>query len=595
MHAIACNVPFEVSRLEVREQWDRQCKPLSARAAEYAQNWHAPVLLALYKIHGCRPTAASAFKLSDADATDAEVDPVAAGVASNMERLGHILNVIEVLYSDARAPDIIAFLLNQAALPICRHMSPAALVANVAFREMRECVYTRQWIFAACWLVAGMYDSPRHFFFPERAPLRLRQDYPGALSWLRDMRQRSSSWYLVRNLFVGASSTKDFCGVGIKLGDNARKYTDGVHKPTLLHHALEVCRGRAHNSPMGTYGKLATFHGTTFEDMAREIYANLTGAYVFEVGTGVWDACPWYSQSPDGLVVRPDSVHHLQLPANVLDLTPDHISALCSTTDAGEDGPVPRRTSAPHLSALLEIKCQYLLNHAYDKCPDYYLNQLLQGLYVHGVTEAHFISMYYAPHHHGRYDDIDKVQITFEVLRANELIHQQYHYILREAGMLLSTTPDDADIVIPEALARSLDAFPDLLHEGLRRDHMTVHVRGLPYVAKRLSLSLEDALGSEERAEYWREVSRKAARATEATWTNMAAEDKDRWSGPATPEEKLAEAKERLELIRRRRTICPSYIPTSIARSETLWRGKLTDLQSRGAIDKFVVPASSVT
>jgi hypothetical protein len=392
---------------------------------------------------------------------------------------------------------------------------------NPAFIRMEEHARAGAWLSAVHWFVVGFHGNKRHLVYPHR-DLRPGK-YPGFEAWMREFPQRSPSWSFLRLLFCGASSTRDLCGLGYSNYANIGQ--SPAYRTNLLAAALEELLGRDSelDNTFDTKSRIACYHGNQFEDMAREIYVNLTGNYVFEIGMGIMPESPFFSQSPDGLCPTREARDRLHLPSDHRSIPADTLAELCRTV-VTESDPM-WRVKAPNLSHLIEIKMQYKKVGTYEKCPGIYIAQLLQGMYTHGVDTAHFVSAYYAPHRHDTTTthDPSTTWVTIEEIRAPESIRLAYCNILRECERLLAEASVDPTkpLRIPRDLARSVETFEDLLATDLVRSPLTLMIDGQPCVMEAKQLGLVHALGSQDRADYWKTRSAEIYMDTKPVWDAM--------------------------------------------------------------------------
>jgi len=582
--------------------------------------WYDRIVPHLESIHGVAATEASKFRVDTGNRpTDDPPGNPYRGVhhrrahpvpESIHERAHSICKVYHILYTNRYGVEIVRFFVNYTAIPITIR-EPGLLTRNSALAAMRDCLNAGKWFEAACWLCVGIFDAGRHFFYPERAHLDMHTEYPQVISWMREMKQRSSEWTMIRSLFGGASNVKSLCGMNDLTSTEFVFGSSPSSRVLVLHHAIEALLGRADGERIEGKARLAVKHGTAFEDMARDVYADLMDMYVFEIGTGVVGECPYFSQSPDGLAMPRSKARELGLPEDPTKLTPADLERLCklhpgvpsSNTEPRPDMGIPQlppaRRSA-YIDVVVEIKCQYIKYGAYKKCPLIYIGQLLQGMYAHGTTKAHFVAMHYAPHRHDTADPppLDELEFTIEEVTVSETVRDMYIYILSECARLVSTPEPAEDIIIPPTLAKLVEEFREYVDkpEHFQRRNLTVEARGCTYVAQGLTMNLMDGLGDRDAVLRWQREACKMHDDTLEMWEELPPEERTpaykpkvieigdpprtrqyTFTGPEAgeatviPNSRTPLSYERALAIYnralKRARICPKYVPRAVVRA----------------------------
>lgn len=210
---------------------------------------------------------------------------------------------------------------------------------------------------------------------------------------LQDIEQGTLIWHLMRRFYIGATRLKNI----------VQKYDDYDKTPmkerTVLHAAKSIL-GLAPGETFCHYVKRALCHGSSFEDMARDGYCAILKRMVptmdisvVEYGMSVAPYLPhFFAQSPDGVIVD-------------------------------------RKKDAAERIGMIEIKCQYMRDQPYPKCPTMYMMQVIQGTLAHDTPYCDFISMLYrvdTDHNFEHANDPDIVRLTVERITVNALVRKAF-------------------------------------------------------------------------------------------------------------------------------------------------------------------------
>lgn len=480
--------------------------------------------------------------------------------------------------------DICAFIVTCVAEPATREPDAKRYRSISTLQLIAEAISVARWLDAVCWLVIGIYESASHYAFIESRHVDVCRDFPGFASWLRACGQKQPSWLLARLFFCGGSNLGALTGMAYAWSSYG---TRAQYRPLVARDAILKLRGAVPREDIGVKSRLAQLHGTVFEPMGRCIFENLFKQPTYEAGMAV---LPYLAmnQSPDGLVLRTGVPEALGLPALEYShrqrpaLTQEQLDVACATRVDGPasdevaalwrggggaaDVPWPTvRPRAIYAEAMLEIKCHYMATSAYSTCPPGYLPQVLLGMMAHGVDTAYFISLYYAPHRHdarqlkvladgsvsGGAPSAEFLTVTVEKIQISSVGQALFYDVLRDVMQHMDGTfdSDTAGIRFGARLMRALEGLEARLEAHVTRSHPTVKIRGHAVVLNGAKLSLADALGSTEEAEYWKDTSvafgrdtehfiDEIRRETEAFWASRSAEATPR-QGP-THDEQLA-------------------------------------------------------
>lgn len=305
------------------------------------------------------------------------------------------------------------------------------------------------------------WGSRRHYIYPNRLTYKPPETL---LAWLRNIKQGEPLWTWLRLFLLGAS------GVAAMVGANEKweSYEPNPAERMTAQRLLTNCLGLTEPKPFSARTLVACAHGTAFEDLGRQIYCNLTQQRVIEIGTAISPSNSCFSHSPDGLVVDKDG-----------------------------------RTIG-----MIEIKCQEIKETCYDTCPDGYLPQCLQGMYVHGAPWCDFVSLSYLPER----KDPNVVTFTIERIHYEESVMKWMLQCFDSFSKTLAHLK-------PELPLDFYKAFEERMipcDHGIGRQHQFNKVQrhyisvwgdqGLRVPAASLRMRLEHAVGSKKLAQYWKKV-----------------------------------------------------------------------------------------
>lgn len=337
--------------------------------------------------------------------------------------------------------------------------------------------------------------STRHYIYPSRLSCVIQPEFS---AWLRRLDQGKPMWSFLRCLFLGASNVAAIVGANEEWESRNPNPADRKGPQRLL----TDCRGLTQPKPFSPIVQLACIHGTKNEDLGRDLYCNLTGNIVIEIGTAVSPQNSCFTHSPDGLVMEKGLAQWSpNIPFSLSSDTEVFHRKSCYISKQGFD----IFSKASGLCGKIEIKCQFLKNGTYEKCPTGYIPQCLQGMLVHGVPWCDFVGVYYVPQK-GIHSP-DEIQFTIERIHYNEEVMQWMQSCFNSFSTSLASGDDELSRDFYFKFEKRIDPLTRKhMFSKLKREHISVWKDGLRLPAKCLKMNLEEALGCKQLATKWKQI-----------------------------------------------------------------------------------------